>query len=287
MKKIIALVLALCLVSACAFALAAGSKGAGGLTGPVPTEEGEVSALSLTPATEDMLAKFQAAGEDASPLSVFSEETQEAARALSENADAMELMELNGASVDANAYQGGALNAVLDYDEDFAQLGDALIVVSANGQELVIKPEVTETGDLKVEIPADFMQNLLADANAFIAVLAGNGDGDAILYLTETETTKALADFSEETQAAIPADAELAAIKGIAVNTDLYQGGAVDATLDFATEANNVFAVVAANGTETVAQPTVSEDGLAMNFSEELINAILADAEAIFAVFTK
>ena len=283
MKKILALVLALCLLSTCAISLAAGSKGAGNPTVDEP-------ALSLTPATEDMLAKFQAAGEDASPLSVFSEENQEAARAIAENADALELMELNGASVNPDLYQGGALNAVLDYDEDFAQLGDALVIVSANGQELVLKPEVDANGDLVVNIPADFMQNLLADANAFIAVLAGNGDA-AVVYLTdatEEMLAKTIADFSEATQEAIPDDAEMISINGIAVNTDLYQGGDVDAALECAadlSQANNIFAVVAANGTELVAQPTYEDGTLKMVFAEDTINAILADAAAFFAVF--
>lgn len=184
MKKIISLLLALCLLSACVLALAADSKTAGGgtvvvndpiVTEPETTEEPaeeEETIVSLAPAAEEFVAKFQAIGEDQSILTPFAEETQEAARALCETADGMNLIEASAISIDSELYEGGPLTVTLDYDEDFTQFNNILVVISANENEFVAEPEVTEEGDLQLELAEEVITNILNDAAACIAVLA-------------------------------------------------------------------------------------------------------------------
>lgn len=184
MKKIISLLLALCLLSACVLALAADSKTAGGGTvvvnDPIVTEpetaeepaEEEETIVSLAPAAEEFVAKFQAIGEGESILTPFAEATQEAARALCETADGMNLIEASAISIDSELYEGGPLTVTLDYDEDFTQFNDILVVISANENEFVAEPEVTEEGDLQLELAEEVITNILNDAEACLAVLA-------------------------------------------------------------------------------------------------------------------
>lgn len=184
MKKIISLLLALCLLSACVLALAADSKTAGGgtvvvndpiVTEPETTEEPaeeEETIVSLAPAAEEFVAKFQAIGEDQSILTPFAEETQEAARALCETADGMNLIEASAISIDSELYEGGPLTVTLDYDEDFTQFNNILVIISANENEFVAEPEVTEEGDLQLELAEEVITNILNDAEACLAVLA-------------------------------------------------------------------------------------------------------------------
>lgn len=170
MKKIISLLLVLCLMSLCAFALAANSKGTGGGT-VIPDAEDE-AVVTLAPAPAAALAMFEALGEGESVLTPFAPATQDAARALCATADNMSLIEMSGVAVDADLYQGGPLDVTLDYDEDFSQFANVLVVLSANGAEQAAAPEITEEGDLKIQIAEDFVKNILADAEAFVAVLA-------------------------------------------------------------------------------------------------------------------
>lgn len=184
MKKIISLLLALCLLSACVLALAADSKTAGGgtvvvndpiVTEPETTEEPaeeEETIVSLAPAAEEFVAKFQAIGEDQSILTPFAEATQEAARALCETADGMNLIEASAISIDSELYEGGPLTVTLDYDEDFTQFNNILVIISANENEFVAEPEVTEEGDLQLELAEEVITNILNDAEACLAVLA-------------------------------------------------------------------------------------------------------------------
>ena len=173
MKKIISLLLVLCLMSLCAFALAADSKGTGGGTVIPDTEdEAEEAVVTLAPAPAAALAMFEALGEGESVLTPFAPATQDAARALCATADNMSLIEMSGVAVDADLYQAGPLDVTLDYDEDFSQFANVLVVLSANGAEQAAKPEITEEGDLKIQIAEDFVRNILADAEAFVAVLA-------------------------------------------------------------------------------------------------------------------
>lgn len=189
MKKIISLLLALCLLSACVLALAADSKTAGGgtvvvnpgytggetVTEPEATEEPaeeEETIVSLAPAAEEFVAKFQAIGEGESILTPFAEATQEAARALCETADGMNLIEASAISIDGELYEGGPLTVTLDYDEDFTQFNDILVIICANENEFVAEPEVTEEGDLQLELAEEVITNILNDAEACLAVLA-------------------------------------------------------------------------------------------------------------------
>lgn len=184
MKKIISLLLALCLLSACVLALAADSKTAGGgtvvvndpiVTEPETTEEPaeeEETIVSLAPAAEEFVAKFQAIGEGESILTPFTEATQEAARALCETADGMNLIEASAISIDSELYEGGPLTVTLDYDEDFTQFNNILVIISANENEFVAEPEVTEEGDLQLELAEEVITNILNDAAACLAVLA-------------------------------------------------------------------------------------------------------------------
>lgn len=174
MKKTIALILALCMLCACTIVLAAESKTTGG--GTVVTEaaeeEAEDSVVELAPANEEFLAKFAALGEDESILTPFAEETQEAARALCATADNMSLIEASAISIDTALYQGGPLTVTLDYDEDFNQFENVLVVICANNNEYVNEPEITEEGDLKLEISEETINDIIADADACLAVFA-------------------------------------------------------------------------------------------------------------------
>ena len=306
MKKIIALLLALCMLCACTIVLAAESKTTGG--GTVVTDDTETTeepAASLAEAPAEVLAQFEALGEDESPLSVFSEETQEAARAINANADKMELVELNGIAVDADKYEGGAMEAVLDYDEDFNQFNDALIIVSANGNELAVEPEVTETGDLKVAIPEEFVQNILADDNAFLAVLADNGTeepnvinlaaaSDEIAAKFQGEGASVLAPFADATADAARAlyanadNMNLVELSAISINSDLYAGGPLSVALDYEedfNQFNKVLTILSANNNELVVEPEITEEGdLQIELSEEFVQDIIADSNAFIAV---
>lgn len=177
MKKTIALILALCMLCACTIVLAAESKTSGGgtvVTEPTETttEEAEDSVVSLGAANEEFVAKFAAIGEGQSIWTPFAEETQEAARALCATADNMSLIEASAVTIDADLYQGGPLTVTLDYDEDFNQFNDVLVVICANNNEYVNEPEVTEEGDLKLEIAEEVVNNIIADANACLAIFA-------------------------------------------------------------------------------------------------------------------
>lgn len=181
MKKTIALILALCMLCACTIVLAAESKTTGGgtvVTEPTETtteeteEEAEDSVVSLGAANEEFVAKFAAIGEGQSIWTPFAEETQEAARALCATADNMSLIEASAISIDTALYQGGPLTVTLDYDEDFNQFNDVLVVICANNNEYVNEPEVTEEGDLKLEIAEEVVNNIIADTNACLAIFA-------------------------------------------------------------------------------------------------------------------
>ena len=177
MKKTIALILALCMLCACTIVLAAESKTSGRgtvVTEPTTeeTEEAEDSVVSLGAANEEFVAKFAAIGEGQSIWTPFAEETQEAARALCATADNMSLIEASAISIDTALYQGGPLTVTLDYDEDFNQFNDVLVVICANNNEYVNEPEVTEEGDLKLEIAEEVINNIIADANACLAIFA-------------------------------------------------------------------------------------------------------------------
>lgn len=177
MKKTIALILALCMLCACTIVLAAESKTSGGgtvVTEPTTeeTEEAEDSVVSLGAANEEFVAKFAAIGEGQSIWTPFAEETQEAARALCATADNMSLIEASAISIDTALYQGGPLTVTLDYDEDFNQFNDVLVVICANNNEYVNEPEVTEEGDLKLEISEETINDIIADTNACLAIFA-------------------------------------------------------------------------------------------------------------------
>ena len=179
MKKILALVLALCLLSVCA--LAADSKTTGG--GTVITEEPAVEeiqiAASLSDVSEELLNTFAAAE---TPIAVFSEETKAAVEeVITGEADALELIELKnvdfGLSDDVaaalkNAAEEEKIEMVLSFDEDFTQYTDIVGVITANEEELVYKMEVNADGDLAFELPVTDAQKIAADDEAFIAILA-------------------------------------------------------------------------------------------------------------------
>ena len=188
MKKILALVLALCLLSVCA--LAADSKTTGG--GTVITEEPAAEeiqiAASLSDVSEELLNTFAAAE---TPIAVFSEETKAAVEeVITGEADALELIELKNvdfglseevastlADAAAAALAAGAgevekIDMVLSFDEDFTQYTDIVGVITANEEELVYKMEVNADGDLAFELPVTDAQKIAADDEAFIAILA-------------------------------------------------------------------------------------------------------------------
>lgn len=190
MKKILALVLALCLLSVCA--LAADSKTTGGgtvITEPTEeaTEEIKVAA-SLSDVSEELLNTFAAAE---TPIAIFSEETKAAVEeVITGEADALELIELKnidfGLSEEvANALVEAAeealangtgevekIDMVLSFDEDFTQYTDIVGVITASNEELVYKMEVNADGDLAFELPVTDAQKIAADDEAFIAILA-------------------------------------------------------------------------------------------------------------------
>ena len=179
MKKILALVLALCLLSVCA--LAADSKTTGG--GTVITEEPAAEeiqiAASLSDVSEELLNTFAAAE---NPIAVFSEETKAAVEeVITGEAEALELIELKnvdfGLSDDVaaalkNAAEEEKIEMVLSFDEDFTQYTDIVGVITANEEELVYKMEVNADGDLAFELPVTDAQKIAADDEAFIAILA-------------------------------------------------------------------------------------------------------------------
>lgn len=179
MKKILALVLALCLLSVCA--LAADSKTTGG--GTVITEEPAAEeiqiAASLSDVSEELLNTFAAAE---TPIAVFSEETKAAVEeVITGEADALELIELKNvdfglsdevAAALKNAAEEEKIEMVLSFDEDFTQYTDIVGVITANEEELVYKMEVNADGDLAFELPVTDAQKIAADDEAFIAILA-------------------------------------------------------------------------------------------------------------------
>lgn len=179
MKKILALVLALSLLSVCA--LAADSKTTGG--GTVITEEPAAEeiqiAASLSDVSEELLNTFAAAE---TPIAVFSEETKAAVEeVITGEADALELIELKNvdfglsdevAAALKNAAEEEKIEMVLSFDEDFTQYTDIVGVITANEEELVYKMEVNADGDLAFELPVTDAQKIAADDEAFIAILA-------------------------------------------------------------------------------------------------------------------
>lgn len=179
MKKILALVLALCLLSVCA--LAADSKTTGG--GTVITEEPAAEeiqiAASLSDVSEELLNTFAAAE---TPIAVFSEETKAAVEeVITGEAEALELIELKNvdfglsdevAAALKNAAEEEKIEMVLSFDEDFTQYTDIVGVITASNEELVYKMEVNADGDLAFELPVTDAQKIAADDEAFIAILA-------------------------------------------------------------------------------------------------------------------
>ena len=172
MKKILALVLALCLLSVCA--LAADSKTAGrgtvitGGTGDEAVAEEVEATVTLADAPEAVLAEFEAAE---APIKAFTEETEAAVEALiGGEAEALELIELKAISVAAEAE--GDIPVVLDFDEDFTQFQNIIGIISAGENELPYKMEVNADGDLAFTIPAADVQTIAAATDAFIAILA-------------------------------------------------------------------------------------------------------------------
>lgn len=165
MKKILALVLALCLLSVCA--LAADSKTTGG--GTVTTEDTVEEALvELADAPAELLAEFASAE---APIKAFTEETEAAVEAMiGGEGEALELIELKAISVAAEAE--GDIPVVLDFDEDFTQFQNIIGIISAGENELPYKMEVNADGDLAFTIPAADVQTIAAATDAFIAILA-------------------------------------------------------------------------------------------------------------------
>lgn len=171
MKKILALVLALCLLSVCA--LAADSKTAGRgtvITGDEATTEEVETIVELEPVSEELLAKFEG-GE--APIFVFAEATKAAVDALIGGDSAnLKLIELNGISIAEDAE--GDVSATLDYDEDFTQFSNVVGIVATEDAslELPYLLTVNEEGNLDITFPAADVAKIQAAANPFIAILA-------------------------------------------------------------------------------------------------------------------
>lgn len=170
MKKILALVLALCLLSVCA--LAADSKTAGRgtvITGDEATTEEVETIVELEPVSEELLAKFEG---DEAPIFVFSEATKAAVDALIGGDSAnLKLIELNAISIAEEAE--GDVSATLHYDEDFTQFKNVVGIIAADdfSFELPYLLTVNEEGDLDITIPAADVAKIQA-AESFIAIMA-------------------------------------------------------------------------------------------------------------------
>ena len=163
MKKILALALALSLLSACA--LAANSKTTGDV---VVTGETEEVLVELADAPEALLAEFAAAE---APIKAFTEATEAAVEAMiGGEGETLELIELKAISVAAEAK--GDIPVVLDFDEDFTQFQNIIGIISAGENELPYKMEVNADGDLAFTIPVADVQTIAAATDAFIAILA-------------------------------------------------------------------------------------------------------------------
>ena len=192
MKKIFALVLALCMLTACVFAEeAVNSKSAGTgtvVTGEEAAEEELQIAASLSDVSEELLNTF---AEAEAPIKCFSEETEAAAdEMIGGDSEALQLIELKNidfglseevADALAEAAEKALNNAdgeaekidmVLSFDEDFSQYTNIIGVITANEEELLYKMEVNEDGDLTFELPVEDAQKIAADEEAFIAILA-------------------------------------------------------------------------------------------------------------------
>lgn len=172
MKKILALVLALCLLSVCA--LAADSKTAGrgtvitGGTGDEATTEEVETIVTLADAPEAVLAEFEAAE---APIKAFTEETEAAVEALiGGEAEALDLIELQAITIAADAE--GDIPVVMSFDEDFTQFQNIIAIISAGETELPYELEVNKDGDLEFTIPAADAETIKAATEPFIAILA-------------------------------------------------------------------------------------------------------------------
>ena len=162
MKKILALVLALSLLSVCA--LAAESKTTGDV---VVTGETEEALVELADAPAELLAEFAALE---APIKFFNEATEAAVEAMiGGEGEALELIELKAISIAPEAE--GDIPVVLDFDEDFTQFQNIIGIIAAGENELPYKMEVNEDGDLAFTIPAADAQTIAAATDAFIAIL--------------------------------------------------------------------------------------------------------------------
>ena len=175
MKKIFALVLALCMLTACVFAEeAVNSKSAGKGTVVTDTteeagEEGE-SVVELEDAPEEVLALFE---NSEFPIKVFTETTELAVEALiGEDGENLGLIELNKFNIIADNYVGGDLDVELSYDEDFAQFKNVVSIIKAGDEELPYLMETNEEGNLTFTMPEEDVQKVMNAEEAFIAILA-------------------------------------------------------------------------------------------------------------------
>ena len=171
MKKIFALVLALCMLTACVFAEeAANSKGAGKGTVVTDTTEEGKALVESEDAPEEVLALFENAE---FPIKVFTETTELAVEALiGEDGENLGLIELNKFNIIADNYAGGDLDVELSYDEDFAQFKNVVSIIKAGDEELPYLMETNEEGNLTFTMPEEDVQKVLSAEDAFIAILA-------------------------------------------------------------------------------------------------------------------
>lgn len=166
MKKILALVLALCMLTACA--LAAGSKKSGTGTVTTETEETAEVAVTLEDVSEELLNEFAAVE---APILAFSDETKAAVDTLiGGDSLALDLIELKGIAIEGEFE--GDIEMVLDFDEDFTQFNNIVGVIVANEEEMPYKMDVNEEGDLAFTLLFEDAEKIVADSEAFIAILA-------------------------------------------------------------------------------------------------------------------
>ena len=106
-------------------------------------------------------------------IDFFAEPTIEEIRGISWSAEDLNLIELSHIEVSEDYEEEmGDIKAILDYDEDFIQFNEVIIVITTCEEEIVFVPDINEEGNVELWLPSEIIFGIMSDPNSFIAVLA-------------------------------------------------------------------------------------------------------------------
>lgn len=280
MKKILSLVLALCMICCTAAAFADGSKSGGNIPSAEPTEG---TSIIITGDDEFTTALIES-GDVASAL-------PEDVKAEIEGLDSFdEVVTVAVTGLDPETGATEDLTTKITFDTPYEAGTELKLLVHVGDKWIVLPAEADENGDITVTFPADMLDQIGAAGTATVVVASANGRA---IFITEDNEFTASLKESGDVLAVLP-DEVKAAIEGLTnfneINTIAETGFTPEDTVDtvakfdFATDYEadaKIVLLVYVNNTWTVLDAAVEENGeVSATFPADVIIAMIDEGTA-------